>query len=517
MTAPAAVSWGAWLGWLPLGDSWAGLHGPLADAVDLHARSRSPNSSPTSCPRRRAARCRCSSAPGWSPARCAAPRSAPPAAAGRRPRRRHHRRGDRHARRRRGARAPGRGLRPRPAGRAYRGRGRHSAALPDRRGAAHDRRVRRDHHRRRPGRARARRPADRRRHDASPSSSASFSAAPASTPAACRPRRWSPAPMPRISRAARADYGVALGGASRVDMTSGQGAQGRGVARVARRRSRPGSTAWTLHRLPRPCAASNRRARSSVGGEHARPPSASSSMSAAAPSCRHAGRRQGRHPHQPLDPRARRAAAASRHRRRQLCRAGIRADVPPLRQRGDGYREGAAADRPRGRGRLGGDQGDPRGEGIAIRTRRRMHPLSRRMATASSVGVDCTDGRAGGGRARMCCWRSAGGPTPTISAWTRPGVAVDARGYIIVDDELKTNVAGHLGARATATAAAPSPTPPTTTSRSSRRTCSTATSASVSDRIPAYALYIDPPLGRAGMTEARRALGPPRPRSASGR
>ena len=31
----------------------------------------------------------------------------------------------------------------------------------------------------------------------------------------------------------------------------------------------------------------------------------------------------------------------------------------------------------------------------------------------------------------------------------------------------------------------------------------------VSDRIPAYALYIDPPLGRAGMTEAEvRKLGP---------
>ena len=26
-TAPAAVSWGAWLGWLPLGDSWASFMG----------------------------------------------------------------------------------------------------------------------------------------------------------------------------------------------------------------------------------------------------------------------------------------------------------------------------------------------------------------------------------------------------------------------------------------------------------------------------------------------------------
>ena len=35
MTAPAAVSWAAYLGWLPLADSWAWLHGPLADAVDI--------------------------------------------------------------------------------------------------------------------------------------------------------------------------------------------------------------------------------------------------------------------------------------------------------------------------------------------------------------------------------------------------------------------------------------------------------------------------------------------------
>ena len=41
MTAPAAVAWGAYLGWLPLAGSWAWLHGLLADAVDLHrARDR---------------------------------------------------------------------------------------------------------------------------------------------------------------------------------------------------------------------------------------------------------------------------------------------------------------------------------------------------------------------------------------------------------------------------------------------------------------------------------------------
>ena len=83
----------------------------------------------------------------------------------------------------------------------------------------------------------------------------------------------------------------------------------------------------------------------------------------------------------------------------------------------------------------------------------------------------------------------------------RAGVKLDTRGYIIVDDELRTNVPGvwALG-------------------DCNGRGAFTHTSWNdfeivaanlfdgehrrVSDRIPAYALYIDPPLGRAGMTEA---------------
>ena len=79
-------------------------------------------------------------------------------------------------------------------------------------------------------------------------------------------------------------------------------------------------------------------------------------------------------------------------------------------------------------------------------------------------------------------------------------MAVDPRGYILVDDELRTNVPGiwALG-------------------DCNGKGAFTHTSYNdfeivagnlldgehrrVSDRIPAYALYIDPPLGRAGMTE----------------
>jgi pyruvate/2-oxoglutarate dehydrogenase complex dihydrolipoamide dehydrogenase (E3) component len=93
----------------------------------------------------------------------------------------------------------------------------------------------------------------------------------------------------------------------------------------------------------------------------------------------------------------------------------------------------------------------------------------------------------------------------------RAGVKQDPRGYIVVDDELRTNVPGiwalgdcngrgaftHTSWNDFEIVAA------NLLDRDHRR---------VSDRIPAYALYTDPPLGRAGMTEAevrksgRRAL-----------
>jgi pyruvate/2-oxoglutarate dehydrogenase complex dihydrolipoamide dehydrogenase (E3) component len=93
----------------------------------------------------------------------------------------------------------------------------------------------------------------------------------------------------------------------------------------------------------------------------------------------------------------------------------------------------------------------------------------------------------------------------------RAGVKRDARGYIIVDDELRTNAAGiwalgdcngrgaftHTSWNDYEIVAA------NLLDGEHRR---------VSDRIPAYALYTDPPLGRAGMTAAdvrtsgRRAL-----------
>ena len=91
----------------------------------------------------------------------------------------------------------------------------------------------------------------------------------------------------------------------------------------------------------------------------------------------------------------------------------------------------------------------------------------------------------------------------------KAGIATDARGYIQVDDQLRTNVAGiwamgdcngrgaftHTSWNDFEIVAA------NLLDNDQRR---------VSDRITAYALYTDPPLGRAGMTEAEvRKTGKP--------
>ena len=116
-------------------------------------------------------------------------------------------------------------------------------------------------------------------------------------------------------------------------------------------------------------------------------------------------------------------------------------------------------------------------EGIAVRTRRRVHPPRAARARASCRRRRLPRRATRGRSARTCCSRSAAARTPTISGSTRAGVATDARGYIVVDDQLCARTSPASGRSATATAAAPSRTPRTTTSRSSRPTCSTASRA----------------------------------------
>ena len=112
-------------------------------------------------------------------------------------------------------------------------------------------------------------------------------------------------------------------------------------------------------------------------------------------------------------------------------------------------------------------------------------------------------------RHRTCCWPWAADPTPTTSVSKRPASSIDDHGYIAVDDQLRTSVPGiwalgdcngkggftHTSYNDFEIVAA------NLLDNDPRR---------VSDRIPTYALYIDPPLGRAGMTEAEvRATGRP--------
>jgi pyruvate/2-oxoglutarate dehydrogenase complex dihydrolipoamide dehydrogenase (E3) component len=91
----------------------------------------------------------------------------------------------------------------------------------------------------------------------------------------------------------------------------------------------------------------------------------------------------------------------------------------------------------------------------------------------------------------------------------RAGIAVDKRGYIVVDDQLRTNVEGvyalgDCNGRGAFTHTAYNDyeiVAANLLDGGSRR---------VSDRITCYALYSDPPLGRIGMTETEvRASGKP--------
>ena len=86
----------------------------------------------------------------------------------------------------------------------------------------------------------------------------------------------------------------------------------------------------------------------------------------------------------------------------------------------------------------------------------------------------------------------------------RAGVAVDARGTITVDEQLRTNVAGiwalgDCNGRGAFTHTAYNDFEIVAANLLDGET------RTVNDRIAAYALYTDPPLGRAGMTEARGA------------
>src|SRR6185436_19623198 len=91
------------------------------------------------------------------------------------------------------------------------------------------------------------------------------------------------------------------------------------------------------------------------------------------------------------------------------------------------------------------------------------------------------------------------------------GVAVDQRGYVVVDDQLRTSVPG-IWALGDCNGKGAFTHPSFNDFEIVAANLLDGETRRVSDRIIAYALYIDPPLGRAGATDAeirksgRRAL-----------
>ena len=138
-------------------------------------------------------------------------------------------------------------------------------------------------------------------------------------------------------------------------------------------------------------------------------------------------------------------------------------------------------------------------EGISIRLNATCIGFSKRDA-AIDAQMDCAAGPAEvrGTHVLLAVGRR---PNTDDLGLDKAGIAVDARGYIVVDDQLRTSAPGiwavgdcngkgaftHTSFNDAEIVAA------NLIDNDPRR---------VTDRIPAYALYVDPPLGRAGLTEA---------------
>ena len=146
-------------------------------------------------------------------------------------------------------------------------------------------------------------------------------------------------------------------------------------------------------------------------------------------------------------------------------------------------------------------------EGITVRTGAECISFSPRPEGVA-VSVDCTSGEPEVVASHVLL---AVGRRPNTEdlGLDRAGIATDARGYITVDDGLATSVPGiwalgDCNGRGAFTHTAYNDfeiVAANLLDGEQRR---------VSDRIPAYALYIDPPLGRVGMTVAQaRATGRP--------
>src|SRR5580700_10178135 len=137
-------------------------------------------------------------------------------------------------------------------------------------------------------------------------------------------------------------------------------------------------------------------------------------------------------------------------------------------------------------------------EGITVRCAAKCVALGKADG-GITVRLDCEPGpdSATGSHVLLAVGRQ---PNTEDLGLDRAGVAVDAHGYVVVDDQLRTNVdtvwaLGDCNGRGafTHTAYDDFEIVAANLLDGDRRR--------VSDRLPAYALYIDPPLGRVGLSE----------------
>jgi len=138
-------------------------------------------------------------------------------------------------------------------------------------------------------------------------------------------------------------------------------------------------------------------------------------------------------------------------------------------------------------------------EGISVRTSAACISLARHD-DGVAVHLDCHNGApvAIGSHVLLAVGRQ---PNTDDLGLDRAGVALDDRGYITVDDTLRTNVPGiwaigDCNGRGAFTHTAYNDFEIVAANLLDGE------ARSLPERIPAYALYIDPPLGRVGMTEA---------------
>ncbi len=388
-TAPAVISWAAVLHWINLNNTWASWVGNLITAIIFSVLAvgelfldKQPKTPPRTAPPSFIGRLISGGFAGavvgtvWAVTYTALGAGVVGAVLGT-------------MRRLPGARPAVRVVRPRPAGRVTRGRSRSRRWIRARR--CHqplcDTAFRRDRRRRRPGRAPAGRTVDRGRADRCDGGAQAVRRHlrqhrlhPDQDAGGQRVRRAPGPPRRRLRRQHRP--GQRRHGKS-------QGAQGRHRARRPQRRRRLAGRHGRLHGLSRPCPI---RRPAHVAGRRrhvaGRPDLPQRRRPRGGPGHPRAGRR--RLPHQRVDPRTRHGARASRRRRRQLHRARIRPDVPPVRRPRDRRRERPAAGVSRRRRRLRHHPGDPGERRHRHRRRRRRYPDSQ---ARQRVRTDAAGGR----------------------------------------------------------------------------------------------------------------------------